>query len=224
MGRVASEDGVPELRVGDRERKAVDDRLRAAHDDGVLTLTEYDERSQACWAARVQRELDVLVADLPAAPAEAPTVVAPPDPPARREERPPFLDRLGKSVVGLAFLGVVAYGAVSVLGASGGTSVFGSRTVVVPDTDREVSVGTLFGSTTVVVPDGVTVRTSGLTIFGSVKCEQACQIPTGGASLPTLDVTANGAFGSVNVETRAEAAGGGIDQRDRDRNDNDDDN
>jgi hypothetical protein len=46
----------PELekRIGDRERREVDAHLRQAHDDGVLTLTEYDERVAQCWAARTR--------------------------------------------------------------------------------------------------------------------------------------------------------------------------
>ena len=47
----------PEMRVGDRERREVDTRLRQAYDDGVLTLSEYDERAALCWAARTQRDL-----------------------------------------------------------------------------------------------------------------------------------------------------------------------
>ena len=48
----------PPLRVGDRERRAVDDQLQAAVGDGVLTLHEYDERSAVLWQARTRDELD----------------------------------------------------------------------------------------------------------------------------------------------------------------------
>ena len=69
----------PEKRIGDRERREIDARLRQAHDDGVLTLAEYDERVAQCWAARTRRDLDALIADLPdPAPDEASLV---PDPP-----------------------------------------------------------------------------------------------------------------------------------------------
>jgi hypothetical protein len=57
-------------------------------------------------------------------------------------------------------------------------------------------------------------------IFGSTRCAQACAIPPGAPTLPELVVDANGAFGSVEVVTPAEAAAGGID---RDRDDGDDD-
>ena len=59
------EEPAPEKRIGDSERREVDGRLQQAHADGVLTLTEYDERSAQCWAARTRSELDALTRDLP---------------------------------------------------------------------------------------------------------------------------------------------------------------
>jgi Domain of unknown function (DUF1707) len=223
---MTSGDPAPELRVGDRERRATDDRLRAALDDGVLTLVEYDERTKDCWAARTQHDLDVLVADLPepaATPLAAPTLhddAAPPAPrPFRERERP----RLGKLVIPAVVLAVVAFGGVNVLGAADGASVFGSRTVTVAQGQDQVQVASLFGSTEVVVPDGVTARTTGLMMFGSVNCEQACALPPGAPTTSEVVVDANGGFGSVDVVTQSEAARGGIDQ-DHGRGDRDDDN
>ena len=54
-----------EPRVGDRERHAADEHLRAAVGDGVLTLSEYEERAGQLWSARTRREVEVLLADLP---------------------------------------------------------------------------------------------------------------------------------------------------------------
>lgn len=207
----------PEMRIGDRERKATDDRLRAALDDGVLTVVEYDERTQQCWAARTQRELDALVADIPGAtpaPAPAPTVAAGPPAP-----RTPWHERLGKAVVPLAIAGAAVFLGGHLVTAEDGASVFGSRTVQAVPGDPEVSVSTLFGSAEVVVPPGTVARTTGIMIFGSTRCEQACQLPPGGATLPEVVVDANGAFGSVEVVTAAEAAQGGL--RDRDEDDDD---
>ncbi|HSK59751.1 MAG TPA: DUF1707 domain-containing protein, partial [Actinomycetospora sp.] len=73
---MSAQDPVPEMRIGDRERRATDERLRAALDDGVLTVVEYDERVQQCWASRTQRELDTLVVDLPPSSAVAPAPAA----------------------------------------------------------------------------------------------------------------------------------------------------
>jgi hypothetical protein len=53
------------VRIGDRERRAVDDQLRAALSDGVLTLNEYDERAMQGYAAKTRSDLQTLVRDLP---------------------------------------------------------------------------------------------------------------------------------------------------------------
>ncbi|MDD7940299.1 DUF1707 domain-containing protein [Actinomycetospora lutea] len=205
----------PEMRIGDRERKATDDRLRTALDDGVLTLVEYDERTRQAWAARTQRELDVLVADIPGgAPAPAPRAAE-----TAPAQRTPWHERLGKAVVPL----VIGVAAVFVGGhlvtADDGASVFGNRTVQATPGDGEVQVGTLFGRTEVVVPPGTVARTTGTMIFGSTSCEQACRLPPGGATLPEVVVDANGAFGNVQVVTPAEAAQGGLPDRDDDDDD-----
>jgi hypothetical protein len=206
----------PEMRIGDRERKATDERLRAALDDGVLTLVEYDERTQQAWAARTQRELDTLVADIPGAapaPAPAPNVEKRP-----AEPHTPWHERLGKAVVPLVIAAAAVFVGGHLVTADDGASVFGNRTVQVTQGDPSVEVGTLFGRTEIVVPPGMTARTTGTMIFGSTRCEQACQTPPNGLSLPEVVVDANGAFGSVEVLTPAEAAAGGL----RDNNDDDD--
>jgi hypothetical protein len=55
-------------RVSHSEREAVARRLRAAVDEGVLDLIEFDERVRAAYAARLGPELSRLVADLPEPP------------------------------------------------------------------------------------------------------------------------------------------------------------
>jgi hypothetical protein len=220
---MTAEHPAPEIRIGDRERRATDDRLRAALDDGVLTLVEYDERTRACWDARVQRDLDALVADLPAPSASATpepaTVVAPAasSPPAR----PPWIHRVGRVVVPIVVLGAVAFGISRIVGADDGSAVFGSRTVTVAPGEEQVQVATLFGHTEVVVPDGVTVRTTGFTMFGGVDCDAACALPPGAPTQPEVVVDASGAFGSVDVVTASEAARGGIDRHHHDGDDDD---
>ncbi|CAA9296983.1 MAG: hypothetical protein AVDCRST_MAG54-4932 [uncultured Actinomycetospora sp.] len=217
---MTGQDPVPEMRIGDRERRATDDRLRAALDDGVLTVIEYDERVQQCWASRTQRELDTLVVDLPASSAVAPA--ASEAPATASAHRPPWHERLGRAVVPLVLAGVAVFVWSHLVTADDGGAVFGSRPVTVAPGDSEVQVGTLFGSAQVVVPPGVAVRSTGTMIFGSTECEQACALPAGAPTLPELVVDANGAFGSVEIVTPGEAATGGIDG-DRERGDNDDD-
>lgn len=216
----------PEIRIGDRERKEVDDRLRAAHDDGRLTLTEYDERSRAAFGARFRSELDPLLADLPdddpppvaartPPPAEVPTTTAEPtwhddNRFADRGERRDL--RRGRRRGHLGFRGVLVAGVVvvaaavapGVLTAAQGGAVFGSRTVQVTPDESSVSVGVLFGSTKVVVPDDAQVTTDGTTIFGSTDCDAACAPRPPGAR--QIEVTGRGAFGSIEVQTTTEAA------------------
>jgi hypothetical protein len=60
-----------ELRAADVDRQAIADRLRMAVDEGRLDLAEYDQRLPQAYLARTYRELDALVADLPAHPSLA---------------------------------------------------------------------------------------------------------------------------------------------------------
>jgi hypothetical protein len=185
----------PELRIGDRERRATDAHLQQAHADGVLTLIEYDERAALCWAARTQRELDELVRDLPPyrpGPDEQPTaVVAVPE---KKEPSKGLGHRLGGALVGAAAIGALIFGSAHVLTAGDAVTVFGSRQVTVAPGQDRVEVGMLFGSVDVIVPDGTRARPEGTVIFGDTDCEHAC---TGTG--PEVVVDANGAFGSVDI-------------------------
>jgi hypothetical protein len=52
-------------RVSDAEREAVVRRLERALRDGRLTITEFDHRTAAAYAARTRGELEELTEDLP---------------------------------------------------------------------------------------------------------------------------------------------------------------
>ncbi len=54
-----------DVRVSDVERERVVTRLRRALGEGRLTLTEFEERTTAAYAARTRGELADLTADLP---------------------------------------------------------------------------------------------------------------------------------------------------------------
>jgi hypothetical protein len=65
------------VRVSDRERDAVVQRVQAAFAEGRLDDTEFDERMRAALTSRTRGDLDVLLTDLPAetvAPGPAPAV------------------------------------------------------------------------------------------------------------------------------------------------------
>jgi uncharacterized protein DUF1707 len=197
-----TDEPAPEKRIGDRERREVDDRLLQAHADGVLTLTEYDERCAQCWAARTRSELDALTRDLPdpvtpPAPGPAP---APVPVPARAV--PHWAHARRRAVVGAAVLGVTLFGAGQVATAHDASAVFGHRVVqLAPDQDR-VEVGVLFGNVEVVVPDDARVGTGGTILFGSTDCDAACD----GSGARAVTVDASGGFGSVDVVRQGERA------------------
>lgn len=54
----------PRKRASNTERERISQLLHDAHVDGQLTLTEFDDRTKALWAASYADELPVLVADL----------------------------------------------------------------------------------------------------------------------------------------------------------------
>lgn len=215
MAGVGAGDG--ELRIGDRERREVDDRLRAAHEDGMLTLVEYDERAKAAYAARFRSDLQPLVADLPTAapdpaPDQRPTTASEP---ARGQDEGRGDDwrgpgaRLGhrgrrRGLLGILVVAVVAIMAPGVLSADQGAAVLGGRTVTVTPGESNVEVGVLFGSMKVVVPDGTRATTTGTTILGGTRCEAACAPAPAGS--PEVRVDGRGAFGSIRVVTATEDA------------------
>jgi hypothetical protein len=185
---------VPELRIGDRERRVTDAHLQQAHADGVLTLTEYDERAALCWAARTQSELDELVRDLPPyrpGPDEQPTaVVAVPESGPSKS----IGQRLGGALVAVAAAGAVLFGGSNVLTAADGAAVFGNREITIAPGQDRVEVGMLFGRVDVIVPEGVRARSTGVVVFGGTDCALACTGPG-----PEVVVDATGAFGSVDI-------------------------
>ena len=56
---------VEALRAADADRHKIADQLKAALDEGRLSLGEYDERVRDAYAARTYADLLVIVADLP---------------------------------------------------------------------------------------------------------------------------------------------------------------
>ena len=56
---------VETMRAADADRHQVAEQLKAALDEGRLSLGEYDERVRDAYAARTYAELLVLVTDLP---------------------------------------------------------------------------------------------------------------------------------------------------------------
>jgi hypothetical protein len=54
-----------DLRASDAERQTIVRRLERALHEGRLTIAEFDERTQAAYAAQTRGELEDLTEDLP---------------------------------------------------------------------------------------------------------------------------------------------------------------
>jgi hypothetical protein len=215
------DDPTPEVRIGDRERREVDSRLQQAYADGVLTITEYEERSAQCWAARTRSELDPLIRDLPdpepqAAPEPAVTLEKQPVE-AKPATAPDRRKQLVSGVVALAIAGVAVLLGGRVLGADDAVQLFGSRVVNVAPGDDQVEVGFMFGSVRVVVPADARVLPEGTVLFGSTRCAEACD----GSGQRDVVVDASGAFGSVTIQRQGEQVP--ADDRSFNRDDDSDD-
>lgn len=75
------------MRAADADRHKIADQLKAALDEGRLSLGEYDDRVRQAYAARTYAELLILVADLPRPGVSAAEVSARKAAEVRRAER-----------------------------------------------------------------------------------------------------------------------------------------
>jgi len=178
-----SNPGRVEPLVGDRERRAADEVLQAAVGDGVITLSEYDERAAVLWRARTRRDVDAVLADLPDGQ------VVPSRPPAPGDGRP-------RRVVAImsedTLNGAVAPGQEVQGWAVMGKAVVDLRRSDLPDGTR-VNVRAVMGEVEVQVPPGTNVHLTGMSVMGDRKVRVA---PGDG---PHLHVNAQALMGSVNV-------------------------
>ena len=53
------------IRASDEDRERIADRLRQAHTEGRLDLTEFQQRLERCYVSKTLGELSELVGDLP---------------------------------------------------------------------------------------------------------------------------------------------------------------
>jgi len=178
----------PEARIGDRERQGVDAQLQAAVADGMLTLTEYDERATALWAARTRRDLLPLTADLPAGHPAVPSSAAAAalSPPPRRVVAVLSEDRLsapvapGQPVRATAVLGEV---------------VVDLRRDDLP-VELQVRAVAVLGEVKVRVPPGTTVHLTGGAMLGERRVRVGPAHPGGSV----LHLQATTVLGSITVD------------------------
>lgn len=122
MGDDGQDDGAGLIRISDAERQETADRLKLAHDEGRLTLTEYDERVREAYAARTRADLDTLLSDLPSVRTrDLPAVVERKEAEKRAEDRAAYLGEW-RSWAGTAVTLIGIWGVISL--ATGGATFF----------------------------------------------------------------------------------------------------
>lgn len=181
------------VRVGDRERGQTDERLREALADGVLTLSEYDERAGLCWSARTRSDLDTLLADLPAPAAAAPAASAMPPPPPRR-----VTAVLSESSLEAPVLPGQPLTAKAVLG----TADVDLRRADLP-AEVQVRATAVMGEVRVHVPPGTSVVLTGGGVMGERKARLGP--PVSGGSVVHVHATA--VMGTVKVDDKPRKQG-----------------
>jgi hypothetical protein len=171
-----------DLRASDREREQAVAKLRDAVVDGRLTLEEFTERVGLAHQTPQRRELERLVADLPAAQ-------APPEAPVETAHRAIFSE-------------LTRRGRWRVPPRSAYRSIFGTIELDLRDATlsgelTELDVYNFFGTVTVIVPVGAAVEVEG----GGVLASQKLQTPAHPvvADAPRLLIRARGAGGTLYV-------------------------
>jgi len=168
-----------DVRASDAERERALERLRAAAVEGRLTLEELADRGDAAQRAVMRRELERLVADLPAPLPDVPAKAKP-----------------------VATLGTIRRsGAWLVPAESRYRSWFGHiqldlRQARIGATDMSIHVRTLFGVIDLLVPEGVEVDVRARTRMGRVRQEQS---EPAGLGAPRIVLTGGSVFGEIRV-------------------------
>lgn len=106
-----------QMRVSDVDRKAAADRLNRAHDEGMITLSEFDTRVGAAWQAATRGELAKLTADLPDGPLPQAQPSVPRQPtcvPAGRRRTPTAIRVLNTIWLSIMAVNLVVWGLVCI--------------------------------------------------------------------------------------------------------------
>jgi len=189
-----------QLRVSDRERDAVGERLREAAAEGRLQLDELDERLDAAYRARTYADLVPLTSDLPERSTgpgqQAHPSLGKPSVPARVGGTPSRyqswalmsgVNRRGAWVVPPEYTAVAVMGGIQLDLRS---ATLASREVV-------IRVVALMGGVEVIVPPDVAVMVDGLGLMGGFDEGPSAQTPPPGA--PLVRVTGVAIMGGVSV-------------------------
>jgi class 3 adenylate cyclase len=184
----------PAVRISDADRERVVETLRRHTAEGRLTLDEFAERVGTVFDARTERELEVVLSDLPA------DQVATPATPAEQESR---RRRAVRWTVGIMGAGDQK-GRWRVEGETNAIAFMGGvcldlRQAEIEGPEVEIRAYAFMGGIDVIVPDGVEVMMSGFAFMGG-RDNRVRGNPLPGT--PLVRVRAFAFMGGVTVRTR----------------------
>jgi hypothetical protein len=180
--------GPDDMRASNADREAIVARLNDACGEGRLTLAEFSERVENLYELRTQGELERLVADLPAARAEA---AVPATQPAGRTQ-------WHVSPVG----GLHQRGQWRMAPKTVAVSVIGGVNLDLGEAELEAPVVTLtkvsiIGGVSLRVPPGVRVEVSGFSLIGG----RSMDIDDAPPGSPTVRIRHFGIIGGVSARS-----------------------
>jgi hypothetical protein len=175
----------PELRVSDDDREATVARLRVAGGEGRLTLEELAERVELADAARTQRDLDALTADLPVTYAAEPA----------RKERGWIVAVMGGAERKGRWRPARSTIVVTVMGGA----ELDLREAELAD-GVHITAVTVMGGIGIAVPEGVSVEMGGFAFMGTNGGPRDRVPPLPNA--PTVTVRAFSLMGGVGIERK----------------------
>lgn len=178
--------GPPAVRIGNAERDATEARLHRAVGAGQLTLDEFSQRLTAVLAARVQADLDAVVADLPALSA-APAATR-----ARGPVRRWLVAVMGADEARGRWRPAPHTTAIAVMG---GVDVDLRDAEVDPD-GFTLSTVAVMGGVDVIVPDGMAVEVGGFAIMGA---REVSAVQPADPDAPVIRIQAYALMGGVEI-------------------------
>lgn len=201
-----SEPNPPRTRLSDSQRNDIATRLQDAFDDGQLSVSEFDERSRALYAATYSDELPALVDDLsPATPsASAPA------------SRGYVTGEDGGSAFSLSLMGgsdrtgqwLVAPMHTSVAVMGGNTIDLREARLAAQET--VINAVTLMGGVEIIVPEDVRVIDHGASLMGGFEARdhESCTLPLADlpADAPVIRVRGLAFMGGVEIIRAARGA------------------
>jgi hypothetical protein len=178
-------------------RERVISALCAHFAEDRLDIAEFESRLDRAHRATALAELDELLADLPALPAQQPPAAHPPVPDAHRRERELVLALLGGTTRRGAWAPARRNTAVAVMGGI----ELDFREAALPPGPTDLDIFCLMGGVELIVPPDLPLVVSGIPIMGGIDAPTQAA-PPADPRAPFLRVDAVVIMGGVEVSVR----------------------